>query len=245
MTLPINATNVARFVPSAFSAAARTAAVEAGEADLQRFDAPPTYLVNVPTPLTRPVYQRAIVASGVHWPDDRELMAALRREVAVALDEDDPERARLLDLIDHYSAIGAEAAGAEVTAEVNRIEFAVRQSSRAFAAVVAQRSYFQEMVPLIGAQVFLRGRENPDRIFRRREGLVTDEELATIPPGELAEVCHHIQGLIYLRPAQEKNSDGPSPSRGGPPTSPVAPAPPTAPAGTSSERSSTETPAST
>ena len=244
MTLPISATNVVRFVPSAFQAPARAAAAEAGETDLARFDDPPTYLINVPTPMTRAAYSRELVASGIYYPNDAQMMAALREEVAAALEPDDPDRARMLEQIDLFVALGAEG-GEELVAAIRRMEIAVRQSSRAYAGLLGARAYFIDMAPLVAAQVFLRGRENPDRIFRRRAGLVTDEELATIPRAELAEVCARIRELLNLSPAQEKNSAGPSPSPGGPTTMPEASALPTAaPDGTSSERPSPAIPAS-
>jgi hypothetical protein len=245
MTLPITATNVARFVPSAFGAAARERAEAAGEADLARFAAPPTYLVDVPTAFTRPRWRHAVLAAGITYPSDAEMMAQLRTEVADALPADDPDRAPMLERIDLWVALGPENAPPALRDEIVRIERAVQRTSPTYAALVADRATYFERASLVGCQFFLRGRENPDRIFRRRSGLVTEEELAEIPPAELTEVGLYIQTLLFLSPAQEKNSAGPSPSPGGPTTSPAEPTPPTAPDGSSSESSSSATPAST
>ncbi len=241
MNLPISAKATQRVVPAAYGPAARSFAEARGDADLARFDAPPAFIVTVPTLMQRAAWRRDVGATGAKMHDDAALLAELRRQVAAAYDAGDPDRDRIVGIIDVYARGEA---SAEETDEFNRLQEVVRRSSATFAEMCADRAHYMAVAPYMACRHFLRARENPDYVYRRRNGLVLEEELAAMAEEDIAEIGTRIMMLMIPSRAQLGNSGSPSPSRGDPTTSPADPTLPMAADGTSSASSTSGTPAS-
>lgn len=209
MTYPISRHQTVSFTPGGYSEVARAAAEAAGE-DTARFDSPPRYLVKVPTFMERAAFRRDLTATGARFHSDEDLLVVLRRQVAAALEPDDPEAERLLGIIDDYRAAPRGEAAPELREEVDRLEQVIRGASSEYAAMVAARAHWLEVAPIVACRHFLRGTENPDHVFARKNGLVSEADLGTLPEGEMMEVGYHIMSLMQPTKAQEKNSASPS-----------------------------------
>ncbi len=241
--LPISRHQTVRFVPVAYGDAAREAAERAGS-DLRPFETPRAYILAVPGLMERAAWRRDLNAAGARYYDDQALLRALQKQIAVALDEDDPERERLVGLIEDFIAAPAGTAPEEMRAEIDQVELVIRGASVEYASMLAARAHWLDVAPIMACRHFLRAQENPDKVFRRRHGLIDDAELVAIPEAEMLEVGFRIIGLMTPSKAQEKNSAPPSLSPAAPTTSPAENEPPTAAGGTSSATTTSETPAS-
>ncbi|MGE0715650.1 MAG: hypothetical protein AB7P02_09415 [Alphaproteobacteria bacterium] len=241
MTIPISAKTTQRVVPAAYGPAARALAEAAGDADLSRFDDPPAYIVTVPTLMQRAAWRRDVGSAGAKMYSDDALIVELRRQVAAAYETEDPDRDRIIGIIDAYARGEA---SAEEAAEFNRLQDVVRRSSATFAEMCADRAHYMAIAPYIACRHFLKARENPEHVYRRKNGLVTEEELAAMAEEEIAEIGTRIMMLMIPTQAQLGNSGSPSPSHGEPQISPADPMHPMAADGSSSANTTSEIPAS-
>lgn len=92
-----------------------------------------------------------------------------------------------------------------------------------FAAMVADGVHYQQMAPVIAAQIFLAGWEGIETPFRRRHGAVEENLLGVLPDEDVIAVGMKALELFAPSEEQAKNSGSRSPSRGGRASSPARP----------------------
>src|SRR5690606_24989553 len=108
------------------------------------------------------------------------IIATLRDGVKAQIDDD--QAGPLIDMLDRLEA----ASGATPADPRDLEDFAVlhadmRRHWPKFAAMVADSVHYQQMAPIVAAQVFLAGWENVAAAFHRRHGLVREDVLAGMP----------------------------------------------------------------
>ena len=204
----------------------------------------PTYQIRVPSIRARAAWRRDVAQAGARLPANGELFEGLRgalRDVAPANLEE------LLAKIDLAEAVQSGAADADpsLAREIAALETQM-MSAPTYAALVAARTYWFEIAPLLAAAHFLDGWRNVTPKFRKERGLVPESLLAELPPGHFAEIGIAAMNLMAVTKAQEKNSASPSRSQENRQLSaPASDLSTAAPAGGSTASSTTAIPPST
>ena len=214
MTLPTSAKEQCRFIPSDYSEEAR-AVQETAASKLRgkkrekqlaeiaaRFETAPVYLIATPTILERAKWRRAVVSVGARWHDDAAMIDCLKRGIAEVIE---PERQdEILATVDSFAE-----ANDDVTADLARdfeeVERAILSAFEPYAAMAADRAYWLEVAPILAAQQFLRGWENVDSAFERRNGLVSETALGGIPEAHVIEIGLEAISLMSPTEAEAKN----------------------------------------
>lgn len=200
-----------------------------------------TYLIEVPTSISKAKYRRAMTALGARiWPN-----FALIESARAAIDLAQPANAEdLIAICDRYEAMTAETPDdekreiAEAWMELSRV---IAGNGGDFAARVADNEFWWELAPLMAARCFLIA---PEGLVLKRghDGLIPEETLtAAVEQAHIGLIGWRALGLFSPSEAEAKNSASPRPSPSDPAISPSASSPQTDPAGSSSESSSSET----
>ena len=215
MTLPTSAKELTRFTPSDYASDAREAQ-ESAAAKLRgkkrekrlaeiaaRFESPPVYLLATPTLLERAKWRRAVLATGAHWHDDGVMIACLRTGIAETVAPED--RAEVMEIVERFADLDGGAAPDDLAREFEEIERAVQGAYAPYAALAADRAYWLSVAPILAAQHFLRGWENVEARFERRNGLVAEAALAAIPESHVIEIGLEAIALMSPTGDQAKN----------------------------------------
>ncbi|MBI1243762.1 MAG: hypothetical protein GC202_02060 [Alphaproteobacteria bacterium] len=230
--LPVSARDTVPFVPFAYDLAAATAPVDSVPADpamaqklsderaahldavhaaLKAVDGkPPTYHVRVPSLRARAAWRRDVAQAGARMPSNGDLFEALRaalREVGPAnLDE-------LLEKVDHAEAMasGRIERDSGLAREVAALETQL-MASPTYAVLVAARTYWYDVAPVIAASHFLAGWDNVDIPFVSARGLVPEETLRELPQGHAVEIGFKAISMMAVSGQDAKNSASRSPS---------------------------------
>lgn len=194
-------------------------------------DDAPVYLLAVPTIRSRAAFRRELQAEGVVFSDDDTVFQALRDAVGRQFDPDtNVDLQRVFDRFVQARRDAREAAenkpspveGAEPVPETAEeaeqrqnlealarqmadLEQEMRRADPAYARVLADNAHYTTIVPLLAAQMFLRGWEGLDAKFMRRGDRATDECLMKVPENDLLQVGWHVMGLFQVSEAQAKN----------------------------------------
>lgn len=207
--LPISAREPVRFTPDHYRS--EDGAVPAGA---------PVYLIAVPTLRGKAEFNRACVAAGLVTHDRTAMIATLREGVAAQIEED--QAGPLLDMLDRIETAGAgsEAGDAGGPDPRDLEDFVILQNDMRrhwprYAAMVADGVHYQQMAPVIAAQIFLAGWEGIEAPFRRQSGQVGEELLGLLPEEDVIAIGIRALALFAPSEAEAKNSGSRSPSRGG------------------------------
>lgn len=213
--LPTDTSEIERFIPESSSV---------------------TYLIATPSVMERARFKRDLVAAGATFHDDAALLAALRDDLRAVhpanLDH-------LLELLDQFEALADTDADPPLAAAVADIERLGRVAAGRYAALLGERAFFNDVLPIIAARLFLVGWEGTDTPFARANGLTADRTLGLIPEATLRQIGARAFARMVLTGDLEKNSPSPSPSPSNPTPSPVGTSRRTAAKGGASPASST------
>jgi hypothetical protein len=174
---------------------------------------PRRYLLAPLTRRERNLFRRAMVAEGAAYPGNDALFSALRSALQDIAPANLPE---LLSMVDAAEAEQAEAgpgaAPGPAALALAPIEAAAR-SVPAFAALLADRSFYLATYPGLLARYALRGWDGPGLPdFARRNGEVPEPLLDAVPDAELTDLGWAAHPLAFVTRSAEKNSVAPSPS---------------------------------
>lgn len=176
------------------------------EADLKRFEAPPVYLLRVPTLQARAAYNRDLASEGADYPGDGEFLAALEAAVK-ALIEDEAERADIVAAIETQRSEAKTEATAEI---VNRAMDLLAPHDARIRALRARRAFWFEVAPVLAARHFLYGAEigaaEPLLVKRGLGGLASEAALIEhFPPGDVVACGWHAMTLTEIDRPTAKN----------------------------------------
>lgn len=89
--------------------------------------------------------------------------------------------------------------------QVNDLDQAVRAQHPPYLRLFAENLHYDDMAPLVALEMFLKGWENVDGVFRRANGKVSDETILCIPADQRTQVGQKIISLFGVTDAQSKN----------------------------------------
>ena len=185
-------------------------------------DDAPVYLIAVPTLRGKAEFNRACVAAGLVTHDRAAIIATLREGVAEQIEAD--QAGPLVDMLDRIEAADADnPADERDLRDFGVLHEDMRRHWPRFAAMVADGVHYQQMAPVIAAQIFLAGWEGIETPFRRRHGAVEENLLGVLPDEDVIAVGMKALELFAPSEEQAKNSGSRSPSRGGRASSPARP----------------------
>lgn len=195
----------------------------------------PVYLISPATLMQRAEYRSTLSGFGVRHPSDAEFFAALRDGLKAVEAEAD------LAVLDTVESVAAQEGALLDEATAKRMAHLRQWAAEyvpAFGALLRQRLRFDGVSTVLAAQMFLRGWENVNLTFARKDGVVPMDLLDQLPEEHVKEISDKAFALMSVTRAHAKNSVSPPRSKGAPAPSPAASAPPTAvPDGTSTENS--------
>ena len=227
----------------------------------------PVYLIQPTDLLGKAAFRRELRAMGVSYPSTAELMEALRAGIRAGLAED--QQQGFLDLLDraedHRSAMAdAVRAVAEADEEereglikdmpqlseadaydLNTLERDMHLHYPPYAELLADRTYYLEVAPILAAQHFLVGWENVDARFTRKRGVVALDLLESAMPEDRIKLIGN-RAMTLMQPSRDeaKNSASRPGSPAGRGTSKAGSGRSTARPGKSKAKSTKKTPAS-
>jgi hypothetical protein len=186
----------------------------------------PTYHIRVPSGRGRAAWRRDVAMAGARLPAKAELFEALRSGVKAIGPSNLDELLAKLDLAEAIEA-GKADPDADLAREISAFETQM-MGDPGYSVLVAARTYWFEIAPLIAASHFLTGWENLDLPFARKGDRVPDDLLDALPQGHVQQIGLKAINLMSVSKDQEKNSASPSRSPAAPPLSIAAPSLPTA-----------------
>lgn len=164
------------------------------------------YLFRAPTIIDKARFRRAVVAQGVRPIGQAQLRARARAVVTEVFDAADPDRDRLLGLLDQ-----AETDPEPIAGELEQLGAMLLQTDPDYARMVSDQQFYLDVAPIEAARMFLTGWENVEVEFRRDARGVTDAALAALPEAHLLFAGAHALSLFAPTEAEAKNSASPSP----------------------------------
>lgn len=202
--------------------------------------AAPVYLVAVASVFGRAEFNALLVEHGLVSPSDDEARAALIDGIKAVVEEG--QQQDLIDVIEQVAEHDGGPLPDHLDKLYDQIDRQVRPHYRPYGRLVAARTRFFSLMPILACRFFLRGVENADFGLEFRGGQLTDESLDRLPEGHAEAVGWKAWSLMSLLREQEKNSESPSPSPDTPESSREAASRPKTPkAGTSRARSTPKT----
>lgn len=231
-TLPVSAKDLIRFTPERYGVPESLAAVEravekakAGieeaadgrakeraaralriaEAEMNRFTAPPSYLLAVPTMQGRAAYHRDLAEAGADFPGDAEVLKVIEETVRALMDAE--EAGPVLAAIERVRLDGDDEAAKTV---VERAQTILIPNDPHLRALRARRAFWFAIAPLFAARRWLMGAvvgeaENV-MVKRGLGGLASEEALREHFPDEDINACGwHALGLTNMDRATAKN----------------------------------------
>jgi len=220
--LPVSTRAPVELVPEEYSTAAREALeaqrnAAASDADevlreqlackIARFDAPPTYLIGVPTIPGRARYRRAMLQVGAQAVSDAQLLDVLEESIEHVVMEVDRSGARDVVRQARGQLDGdGDTLSDEVIDALQRLQDLAQRQHPPYAALTAERRYWWDMSLYHAALHFLVGWRNVDAEFRfGRDGLVAPECLERIPEDHQQEIG--IKALTLMRPTEDERKN--------------------------------------
>lgn len=168
----------------------------------------PVYLLKVGSLTERAAFRRELLALGADYPGDAALYAEMRRCVEALEPENAADLLALIDRAENEPKDGGDVATALLDAErrsVAELERILVQNFPAYADLVARRSFYMEVLPIVAARMFLLGVEEAGFSLTRRGPVMPDTELRKVPPADLEFIGYRIHALLFPQRDQEKN----------------------------------------
>lgn len=204
----------------------------------------PVFVLAVPTVRERIALDADIVAEGVGFPSQAQLLAALRSGVAEHVV--DAEQGPLNDLIDELEALGEAPAAGELGDKIEQLQRTLRPVHRPYAELEAERGRFVRLATLNRTERFLlavEGEGAPQ--MERKAGRLTEASIDALAKAYgdaiFAILGAQIAALTQPTADQMGNSKSPPSLPSGPAISRAAKGRPTARAGTSLGKSTRKT----
>lgn len=193
------------------------------------------YYLRVPRVSDRAAYRHALQVAGGRLHSEADLYAAMRDGVELMLsdDADAERRAWCLDRIDEQlakiAAFQDRVRAGELSSsnpdelvreylaaftpapELKEIELAVANGFGHYASMCADRAVYPEIRGAVAARLFLDGWEGltrggePVPFVKRRDGLVSDSLLASVPTAHLIEIGARVEGMLEPSDDMKKN----------------------------------------
>jgi hypothetical protein len=184
------------------------------------------YVLRVPTVYDRARLRRACLARGArHWPD-LEMMAVLADGVRKLLvsDEDAERRTAFLADIEEHTALLAteQEVPPELIARIAEIEAAVVRGYAPYAERVADRTYWQDVLPIEAVRLLLAGWEGIEDLPEIGPEGLSERSLSMIPDRHLGPLGLRALSLFAPTEQEAKNSVSPSAGASASTTSPAA-----------------------
>lgn len=231
-TLPVSAKDLIRFTPDRYGVPESMAAVERAveraktafdsaadgrpkdraaralriaEAEMNRFTAPPSYLLSVPTMQARAAYHRDLAEAGADFPGDAEFLKVIEETVRSLMDAAEAEP--VLAAIERVRLDVDDDAAKTV---VERAQTILIPHDPHLRALRARRAYWFEISPLFAARRWLMGAVvgEAENIMVKRGlgGLASEEALREHFPDDDITACGwHALGLTNMDRATAKN----------------------------------------
>lgn len=181
-----------------------------------------TYLVAVPTLLSRATYRREVASLGAVYHSDETMLNALRdgvRECVV-----DNQQGTLIEIIDSFEIEQQKAVdiGDDVTDEeresledlrnrVDEIERFMQREYGRYNQMSADRGYWLSVAPIVAFAQFVTGWEGGELNYKARNGQVCESLMDHMPANHVDVVGWKAITLMSPTGGQEKNSELQSP----------------------------------
>jgi hypothetical protein len=182
MTIPVSPADIIIIKPAEvrLARASTTAAPAAQEALDAYGGAVPSYFIKPATRRERIAFSRRMTEAGANYPGDSAMRAALREGVRSLADA--PEAGALVAVLDGIDALAdaGEDVAPELVSQLDSIERDVMSGDRRYAQIVAARSNWMALAPLVAISMFCTGWENVAAPFRRVAGIIPDDVLDQI-----------------------------------------------------------------
>jgi len=181
-----------------------------------------TYLVAVPTLLTRASYRREVAALGAVYHSDEKLLNVLRDGVRECVAGD--QVGTLIEIINSYEIeskkvadLGDEANEAEKESladlrnRMDEIEQFMTREYDPYNRMAADRGYWLSIAPIIAFRHFVKGWEGETDVqYKERGGQVCESLMDHLPPEHIDVVGWKSIMLMSPTGGQEKNSESQS-----------------------------------
>ena len=180
-----------------------------------------TYLVAVPSLLTRAEYRREVQALGAVYHSDGAMLNTMRdgiRECVVQNQQDE-----LIEIINSYELETAKSADlgddineaekeslADLQDRMTEIEQYLQREYDEYNRMLADRGYWLSIAPIIAFRQFVKGWEGSELRYKERGGVLCDALMDAIPPEHIDIVGWKAITLMSPTGGQEKNSESQS-----------------------------------
>lgn len=151
-------------------------------------------------------YQAALTRRGLRYPQDEEMLDALRAFVE-SVELAPAETEKILALIEKYRDAKAQKQDlpTDELQELQGIETAADQHSEQVRAIKAARGEFLAVAPYLAAKLMLRGWERLPVVFERKNGEVTAACLAKLPDRDVIMIGFYAASMKEPTERQAKN----------------------------------------
>lgn len=200
-----------------------------------------TYLIEIPTSISKARYRRAVTASGARIWTKGQMIASARS----AIEESKPDNAAdwiaVCDRFEQFDGTAPQEEADKIAKEWSDLSRILQGAGGDFASRVAENEFWFFMAPRVGARCFLIGTESL-KLKRAPDGLIPDATLeGAVAEDHISEIGWRALALFGPSEAETKNSASPRPSPSDPVSSIAASAPQTEAPGTSSASSTAAT----
>ena len=188
-----------------------------------------TYLVAVPTLLSRAVYRRDVQSLGAVYHSDESMLNTLRDGVRECVADD--QQGVLIELINSYeietkamAEIGDDANDQEreslkdLQARMGEIESFMQREYDVYNQMSADRGYWLSIAPIMAFRHFVKGWEGSELRYKERGGMLCEALLDAMPAEHIDVVGWKAITLMSPTGGQEKNSESQSQSPADPKT---------------------------
>jgi len=182
-----------------------------------------TYLVAVPTLLTRASYRREVASLGAIYHSDSTMLNALRDGVRDCVT--DRQQGELIEIINSFeieqekiSDLGDEATDTEreslddLRNRVDDIERFMQREYDSYSEMAADRGYWLSIAPIIAFRQFVIGWEGGELQYKSKRGQVWESLMDSLPSDHIDIVGWKAITLMSPSGGQEKNSESQSQS---------------------------------
>jgi len=200
-----------------------------------------TYLIEIPTSMSKARYRRAVTASGARVWTKGQMIASAR----AAIDESKPDNAAdwlaVCDRFEQFDGTASQKEADKIIQEWADLSRILQGAGGDYAARVAENEFWFFMAPRIAARAFLIGTETL-KLKRGPDGLIADATLeGAVAEEHIPDIGWRALALFEPSEAETKNSASPQPSPSGPVSSNAASSLQTEAPGTSSANTTAET----
>lgn len=178
----------------------------------------PVYFIAVPTYQHRAAIRRSLAAMGAQYPTDEAMFALMREGIKEQVGESDVNA--LLEMLDAYEAmlermgstLNSDVDNAQISDEdvaliatIKTLEDDLRRHHPPYAAALADRSYYLDLLPSMNFKHCVAGWSHADPKFSHSFGVVSDDAINALPIRDVIAVGWHIQKLTVPSKELEKN----------------------------------------